>query len=781
MDLNKEIDDLYINLAKISAQATWIRMGDPNGSTHIHNENARLIRHTRNKIKKLNLNEIDEFKLAHLLDDQERLIEQKFRPTKIVFNKNALHIQTKHSIPEDIQLALSLGNKFLFPYNISDKNLHDMLAQLEMSIEDSIPVIKWHEAFIDTANIIRQYEFTDKDNDKNWLKFIHHRTMTFFKSHKDKILCTRSDKGGHTVVMDTTDYDKKLAELLSDDAYTIVNDHNLLDTLIDKEKELTESILTKKKNNSFLNKTLKLAKLPAFEPLTLNFAKFYGVPKIHKNGCPLRPITSTVGSPGFHLSKILQTLIEHIFPPTNIHIRDTIQFIDFIKTTSVKDDDVLVSFDVISMFTTIPIEHVTQILMEKAGEFNFLFNIQPNDLREILKFLLRDCAIFQALNTTYKQIEGLPMGSCLSPVLARIFMDGTIEFLNNHINDITFIKVYVDDTIAAINKHKIQEALNILNSYKKDKVKFTVEEENDNLSINFLNVTLTRHRNTIWSNWYRKNYASGRLVNFYSSHKYSTTMATATNFIKTVLALSSPHFYESNRIKVIDTLRSNSFPEDAILFLMHDNYTYMKPTHKANTNKVNNLGHICFVKENEIHTQTSIKEDIEQNSDIKRYIIFPHSTCKSFHIKQALTRLMPEHCTLADSVKNTRLSPITTRKSQTPPERRTNALLFSQCHCKRLFKVTRTKFNENVELAKKKHSTQDLNECTHTKHVHHLDHIKTRKGLAYNRQTNHLKKYISWNYRHAIESTTNGPDFPNFHMSKLIKVCLCCKNTSSQS
>ena len=33
--------------------------------------------------------------------------------------------------------------------------------------------------------------------------------------------------------------------------------------------------------------------------------KFYGLPKIHETNCPLRPITSFIGSPLYNLSKLL--------------------------------------------------------------------------------------------------------------------------------------------------------------------------------------------------------------------------------------------------------------------------------------------------------------------------------------------------------------------------------------------------------------------------------------------------------------------------------------------
>lgn len=68
---------------------------------------------------------------------------------------------------------------------------------------------------------------------------------------------------------------------------------------------------------------------------------------------------------------------------------------------------------------------------------------------------------------------------------------------------------------------------------------------------------------------------SGRLLNFYSSHKRTTITETAKAFIQTVLTLSDPEFFSENKPKVEKTLRDNAFPETKILTLMNDEYTFM--------------------------------------------------------------------------------------------------------------------------------------------------------------------------------------------------------------
>lgn len=109
-------------------------------------------------------------------------------------------------------------------------------------------------------------------------------------------------------------------------------------------------------------------------------------------------------------------------------------------------------------------------------------------------------------------------------------------------------------------------------------------------AINFLNLTIkrviTKKRGIILStNWYRKYFASGRLLNFYSSHKRTTVLVTAETFLTTVIKLSDPRNFERNRAIVISTLRDNSFPEEVIQIVMSNFYTLMKPTYNKKIEK----------------------------------------------------------------------------------------------------------------------------------------------------------------------------------------------------
>ena len=49
--------------------------------------------------------------------------------------------------------------------------------------------------------------------------------------------------------------------------------------------------------------------------------KIYGLPKIHKNNIPLRPIVSCVGSPSYHLSKTLEVFLRNSLRKPNSYVK----------------------------------------------------------------------------------------------------------------------------------------------------------------------------------------------------------------------------------------------------------------------------------------------------------------------------------------------------------------------------------------------------------------------------------------------------------------------------
>lgn len=772
------LDNLLINILVLHKELgfclawdNWNTCFDPdNKSDKSQHAKGKLVQ-TQSMIEKVKthlsrlLND-EEFKLlltecAHEMESYQETIEQdieiKHRPSEVYFNKDAVIICTNTPIPIDIQMNLSFGYKFLSPYVCHDGNMPSILAQLEQCMSDSVPVARYAETSLEIHQILSHRDSVQKDDNKNWLRFISYRTEAFFKNQPN-LFATKSDKGGHTVIMDVSDYESKLELHIDEGNYALVNlDQAPLIDLIEKERILVKNLRGIKNLEDFFKSIRHIT----FEPNTLLIPKFYGLPKIHKPGSPLRPITSTVGSVGYYLAKVFDRLIKGIFPCSDIHIRDTYKFINFINNVRVNSGEVLVSFDVVSMFSSIPYELVSDIIMKKANTFHLLYGIDRGLLSSILSFTLKDCMIFSALGKNYRQLDGLPMGSCLSPTVARIVMDHIVADLLVQVPQISLIKVFVDDTIAKIHKDYVGKALEVLNNFRPGQIKFTLECENNLQSINFLNVTLTRCSESISTNWFRKSFASGRLLNYFSSHKRTTVIATAAHFIRTVLSLSDPEHFHNNKPIITQTLRDNSFPETTIEVLMNEFYTYMKPLDRKKE--------VEPITESQLSIVASINN--EEEEDFPEYAIFPHSICKGRDIKRVICSHKNPGTTLADSVRNTKVNSITTRKTATPIEKRKNLILISQCICKEKYIIDRTRFNETGEMAL--HRILTLNKQGCDKYSHAYKKARFHKGLFYGSQTSYLCRYMQWSYRHKLDVHCCKFEYPIERFGRLIK-CSCC-------
>ena len=96
--------------------------------------------------------------------------------------------------------------------------------------------------------------------------------------------------------------------------------------------------------------------------------KFYGLPKIHKPGIPLRPIISSIGTVTYNTAKELARILKPLVGLSEHHSQNTFDFVQQIKEVKLKNDESLVSYDVTALFTSVPIPPVLKIIEEKLKE-----------------------------------------------------------------------------------------------------------------------------------------------------------------------------------------------------------------------------------------------------------------------------------------------------------------------------------------------------------------------------------------------------------------------------
>ena len=79
---------------------------------------------------------------------------------------------------------------------------------------------------------------------------------------------------------------------------------------------------------------------------------FYGLPKVHKVSVPLRPIVSFINSPSYNLSKFLSRILSSLLV-NSYSVRNSKEFVDYVKNFTISENDILVSFDVVSLFAAL--------------------------------------------------------------------------------------------------------------------------------------------------------------------------------------------------------------------------------------------------------------------------------------------------------------------------------------------------------------------------------------------------------------------------------------------
>ena len=166
------------------------------------------------------------------------------------------------------------------------------------------------------------------------------------KEDKD-IVILKADKGNCTVIMHRPDYDQKINALL--------NDNDIYSKLVTKRNPLNN--ITKDVNDFghqlLLDNKIKQDKYYWLHCSKAVMPQFYGLPKIHKVNVPLRLIMSFVNSPSYNISKFLSIIIQPLMT-NRFSVKNSIGFIDLIKDVVV--EDILVLFDVVSLFTFVPVD-----------------------------------------------------------------------------------------------------------------------------------------------------------------------------------------------------------------------------------------------------------------------------------------------------------------------------------------------------------------------------------------------------------------------------------------
>ena len=107
-------------------------------------------------------------------------------------------------------------------------------------------------------------------------------------------------------------------------------------------------------------------------------------------------------------------------------VTDTSEFVNEVQSLEINRGDILVSYDVTSLFTNVPLDETIQILAEKAFTDDWFnktheLNLSRDQLIELLHAATKN-QLFQFNGNLYEQTDGVAVGSPFGPLLANVFM-----------------------------------------------------------------------------------------------------------------------------------------------------------------------------------------------------------------------------------------------------------------------------------------------------------------------------------------------------------------------
>lgn len=516
---------------------------------NIHDNENIIMSRTHNKTKIVQQRKFDKLK------------ENQMRELNITLNDGWFVNKTNVEFPKDVKWLLSLGEKFGLPTSKQNFPLFKVIADGDDIIQTNND--KEQQEIMRTKFTTMLDSHLNKMRDSYRDKFINTtvaHSKTFLKQNKN-ILILNADKGNVTVAMYKDDYQQRMNEILGDmmTYQRLIKDPT--SNLSKKNNELVEEL--------FKNNIISTAEKKCLKTDVAIAPRLYGLPKIHKENFPLRPICSSVNSPSIQLCKYVVNILKNLTKNSKYNVRDSMQFRDKIKNLTIKDEEQMVSFDVVSLFPSIPVDLGLEIIEKRWNEIEEYTNMSKSLFLSILKFCIKDNRYFQYEGRIYKQKKGLPMGSPASPIVADIVMEKLLDTCMEKLKTKPVILTkYVDDLFMIVGENAIQETLTTFNNFNKN-IKFTIEKEH-NGSIPYLDTLVMRKDNKIEMNWYQKPTASSRILNFHSKHPKQMIINTGRNLINRILNISDHKFHETNKNKIRKILSKNCFPKLLIEKLINE-------------------------------------------------------------------------------------------------------------------------------------------------------------------------------------------------------------------
>ena len=293
-------------------------------------------------------------------------------------------------------------------------------------------------------------------------------------------------------------------------------------------------------------------------------AKMYLPIKTHKphENFPGRPVVNQTCDPTYKLCKELQRIIHPLAVKAKSYIKDSHHFKQMLKEVNVEEHFIQLSFDIRSLFPSIPIKPTRSLIHKKLQNDKMLSERtrwKPKNIVNLIQICTEETHFKDFEGKIWTQTDGTAIGKSISGDIAGIFMESyENEFVLDPKNN-KFIPIFwkreIDDVYCLwqYGEENIGTFLDYLNGCH-PRIRWTIEVEKEG-KLPFVDLNLCLRTFRITAGIYRK----GSHTLKYSTFSSNRPRAEQLGIIKSMLHRAHELCDEGEPLDTEKELLSNAF------------------------------------------------------------------------------------------------------------------------------------------------------------------------------------------------------------------------------
>ncbi|XP_056425917.1 uncharacterized protein LOC130367520 [Hyla sarda] len=398
-----------------------------------------------------------------------------------------------------------------------------------------------------------------------------------------------ADKGGGVVVMDRDKYIQEAYRQLQDSS-------TYLKLRSDPTREINikiKNILDEALQCNSIDKTLHDYLYVQFPVIPL----LYLLPKIHKSleNPPGRPIVSGRGSATSHLSIFVDQVLRPYATGARSYLRDTSDFLNKISSIRVPPDTIIATFDVVSLYTSIPHDGGVQAVKDSiVSDFS---PAKVDFVISLLKLILHN-NYFSFNDEFFLQTSGTAMGTNVAPTYANVYMAVLEEksvYASTHSSHVLGWWRYIDDIFLIWSGSEIELTLfhQYLNSIDPN-ISFSLTSSTTR--VNFLDTNVTIMGDKLVTSLYTKPTDCNSVLHYSSCHPRSMVRSLpASQMMRARRIIGQDDQIEPSLTRMSDNFRKRGYPKKLLEECKNRTLCMNRETLLQKTTKGAQLARIPFV------------------------------------------------------------------------------------------------------------------------------------------------------------------------------------------